>query len=114
MAQIYSCADLLVLPSVQDNFPNTALESLACGLPVVGFDVGGVPEIVRNDCTGMVVPAGNAQAFASAISDLLADAGRRDAMSRKCRRVAMKEYSLQVQAKRYLDLYSSLAANGSN
>lgn len=110
LAQVYNSADLLILPSLQDNFPNSALEALACGLPVVGFDVGGVPEIVRNDCTGMVVPAGNALALGRAFTDLLQDDGRRNLMSRNCRRIAVEEFSLQVQAKGYVDLYASLAS----
>jgi len=108
MSLAYNAADLFVLPSVQDNFPNTALEALACGLPIVGSRVGGIPEIVRQDCTGTLFEAGDADALAAAIRKLLMSPDRLGQMSIECRRVAVEEYSLEVQAKRYADLYSSL------
>ena len=84
LSTAYSAADLFVLPSVQDNFPNTALEALACGTPTVGFRVGGIPEIVRNDQTGMTVGPGDTRALAKAIEALLGDRGRRAMMSSNC------------------------------
>jgi glycosyltransferase involved in cell wall biosynthesis len=104
----YNAADLLLLPSVQENFPNTALEALACGLPVIGSRVGGVPEIVREDCTGSLVEVGNADALAGAIKELLGTPDRLREMSIKWRRVAVEEYSLEIQARRYAELYASL------
>jgi glycosyltransferase involved in cell wall biosynthesis len=104
----YSAADLFVLPTLQDNFPNTALESLSCGLPVVGFKVGGVPEIVREGCTGLLAEAGNSEALANAIESLLTDPGRRLEMAANCRRIAVEEYRLEIQARRYLELYASM------
>jgi glycosyltransferase involved in cell wall biosynthesis len=103
----YSAADLFVLPSVEENFPNSALEALACGLPVVGSKVGGVPEIVREGCTGVVVERGNSEALATAVQGLLNDPERLRQMSANCRRIALEEYSLEIHAKRYVDIYSS-------
>jgi glycosyltransferase involved in cell wall biosynthesis len=108
LSVVYSAADVFVLPSLQDNFPNTALEALACGVPVVAFDVGGIPEIVRNDYTGVLVEAGNSEALAMALAELLKDTDRRRAMAANCRRVAVEEYTLEVQARRYVELYTSL------
>jgi glycosyltransferase involved in cell wall biosynthesis len=105
---IYSAADIFVLPALQDNFPNTALEALACGLPVIAFDAGGVPEIVRDGLTGLLVEPANPQALASAIEELVGNPERRKEMSANCRRIAVQEYALEVQARRYSDLYSSL------
>jgi len=104
----YSASDLFVLPSLQDNFPNTALEALACGVPVVGTRVGGIPEIVRDGCTGLVVEQGNAAALAAAIGELLTNAERRAEMAGNCRRVALEEYTLEMQARRYVGVYESL------
>jgi glycosyltransferase involved in cell wall biosynthesis len=108
MSYLYSAADIFVIPSVQDNFPNTALEALACGVPTVAFHVGGVPEIVANGCTGVTVRPGDSEALARAIEDLLADPGRRASLSRESRRVALEEFSLEIQARFYLELYESL------
>jgi glycosyltransferase involved in cell wall biosynthesis len=111
LSLVYSAADILALPSRADNFPNTALEALACGLPVVAFDVGGIPDMVRNDCTGTLVEPGNSRALAAAIGELLNDEGRRRQMSANCRRIAVEEYGMDVQARRYEDLYGSLLAH---
>jgi glycosyltransferase involved in cell wall biosynthesis len=108
LSMIYSAADIFVLPALQDNSPNTALEALACGLPVVAFDTGGIPEIVREGCTGVLVERGNAPALGSAIERLLQDGEVRQRMSANCRRVAVQEYALEVQARRYVELYDTL------
>ncbi len=108
MSLVYSAADLFALPSLQDNFPNTALEALACGIPTVAFGVGGVPEIVRNGLTGVTVSPGDSEALARAMEDLLGDPERRASISKECRRVALEEYGLEIQGRRYLELYRSL------
>jgi glycosyltransferase involved in cell wall biosynthesis len=104
----YSAADLLVVPSLQDNLPNTVLEAMACGLPVVGFDVGGIPEMVRNGVTGILTPAGDVARLREAVLELLQSGPRREAMAAASRRVATDEYSLEIQARRYSELYERL------
>jgi glycosyltransferase involved in cell wall biosynthesis len=108
LALAYSASDLFVLPSLQDNFPNTALEAMACGVPVVGTRVGGIPEIVRDGCTGRLVEQGDAAALAGAIEELLTNAERRAQMAGNCRRVALEEYTLEMQTRRYVGVYESL------
>ena len=111
-ALVYCAADLFVLPSCQDNFPNTAVEALACGLPVIGSNVGGIPEIVRDGITGLLVEPGDARALAGGIEELAGNRERREEMSANCRRVAVQEYALEIQAERYVELYSSLVQKG--
>ncbi|HUE43397.1 MAG TPA: glycosyltransferase, partial [Candidatus Sulfotelmatobacter sp.] len=94
MSYVYSAADLFLLPSLADNFPNTALESLACGLPIVGSDVGGIPEMVRDGHTGLLVRRDDAAGFANAATLLLNDSERLRTMSVHCREVALQEYTL--------------------
>jgi len=108
LSLVYSAVDVCAIPSVQDNFPYAALESLACGTPVVGFAVGGLPEIVRTGLTGVLVPPRDCAALAAAIGDLLGDPVRRAAMSASCRAVATAEYRLELQAQRYLALYEEI------
>ncbi len=107
---VYSAADVFVLPTLQDNFPNTALEALACGLPVVGSRVGGVPEIVRDGFTGLLVEPDSPDALANGVKKLLDSPEQRMEMGANCRRVAVEEYSLERQARRYIELYESLLA----
>lgn len=109
LASIYSAADLFVLPSLQDNLPNTALEALACGVPVVAFAAGGIPEIVRAGETGTLVPVGDVNGLGVAIAALLEDSEARLRMAERARQYAVQNYALEVQAKRYAELYSGLA-----
>ena len=52
LALLYSAADLFILPSKEDNLPNVMLESIACGTPVIGFDIGGLSDVIKNYKTG--------------------------------------------------------------
>jgi len=110
LSLVYSAADVLAIPSVHDNLPQTALEALACGTPVVGFAVGGIPEIVRPGITGLLAPAQDVDALRAAVGDLLQEPARRAELAANCRRIAVEEYALEVQARRYLDLYEMILA----
>jgi glycosyltransferase involved in cell wall biosynthesis len=108
LSLVYSAADLFVIPSMQDNLPNTVLEALACGTPVIGFDTGGIPDMVRPGVTGLLVPAGSSTALKSAILTLIYDRDARQEMSLNCRRIAEDEYSLENQAREYIRLYEQI------
>ena len=108
LSLVYSAADVFVIPSLQEAFGQTALESMACGTPVVGFDVGGIPDFVRHGKTGLLAPLRDVRELRSAIVELLQDPAKRDEMAAHCRRVAEKEYSYQVQVRRYVDLYKAI------
>lgn len=105
---VYSCADLLVAPSLQDNLPNTVLESMACGTPVVGSSVGGIPDMVRPGITGLLANPQEPRDLIRAILELLSDSERLKQMAQSCRDIACKDYSLAVQAKRYAVLYQDM------
>ena len=110
MSFAYSTADVFVSPSREDNLPNVILEAMACGTPTVGFEVGGIPDIVRPGVTGLLVPAENVCSLREAIVAILSDNERRQAMSRASRRIALEEYRLELQAERYRRLYEQLLA----
>ena len=107
----YSAADVFVIPSLQDNCPQTVLEAMACGTPVIGFAVGGIPDMVRPGVTGLLVRPQDVTALSSAISELLRDPPTRMEMAANCRRIAVEEYAQEVQARRYVDLYGSILAD---
>lgn len=110
LALAYSAADLFVIPSLQDNMPGTVLEALSCGTPVVGFDVGGINEMVRPGQTGWLAPVGDVAGLRAAIQRLLHNDDERLLMSRQCRAVAVAEYRQELQAARYLELYRQITA----
>ena len=110
LSTIYSAADVFVIPSLQESFGQTVIESLACGTPVVGFASGGIVDMVRPGQTGWLAPAGDTNALREAIETALRDRERRIAMSPVCRQIAVEEYSLDVQARAYAQLYETLLA----
>ena len=111
MSFAYSTADVFVSPSREDNLPNVLLEAMACGTPTVGFEVGGIPDIVRPDVTGLLATAGDVRSLRQAILAILSDAEKREALSRESRRIALQEYRLEFQAERYFRLYQQLLAD---
>lgn len=107
LSLIYSSAEVFAIPSLEDNLPNCVLESMSCGTPVVGFKVGGIPEMVRQGVTGLLVPPQDVKALRAAIAELLQDPAKRTKMAANCRTIATEEYSLEVQVQRYVDLYET-------
>ena len=111
LSVIYSAADVFVIPSLQDAFPQTALEAIACGTPIIGSAVGGIPEIVQHGTTGYLVPPRDPRALGAAIAELFENPAKRAEMSANCRRIAVEEYSLEVPARRYAQLYENVLAD---
>jgi len=108
LSTIYSMADVFVIPSLQEAFGQTALESMACGTPVVGFNVGGIPDMVRPNRTGWLAEAGNVRSLREAIERALTQEKKRHRMAKRCREVVEEEYTLEKQAHQYRSLYRSI------
>jgi len=108
LSMVYSAADLFAICSMQDNLPNTVLEAMACGIASVGTAVGGIPDMVRDGVNGLTVAATDAGALADAITGLLNNRVRCWEMGANARRIALQEYSLELQARRYAELYASI------
>ena len=104
----YSAADLCIFPTRADNLPLVLQESMACGTPMVSFKVGGVPDLVRPDVTGYLAQPKDAQDFCNGIIQLLEDNALREQMSQNCRTIACEEYSIELQAQRYISLYKQV------
>lgn len=108
LSLLYSMSDVFVIPSLQDNLPNTVLESMACGTPVVGFDAGGIPDMVRPGETGWLAETKSIYQLSRAIKTALENKAERERMGKRCRQVVEKEYTLERQAQRYKKFYSSI------
>ncbi len=106
---VYSAADIFVIPSLEDNFPNTVIESMACGTPVVGFSIEGALDMVRPGETGLSVKARDAEQLAEQIKWMIYHSKERKQMGLNARKLIEQEYTLEIQANRYQELYSSLS-----
>jgi glycosyltransferase involved in cell wall biosynthesis len=103
--------DVLVQPSRADNLPLAVLEAMAAGVPVIGTRVGGVPELVSDGETGIVVEPENPAALASALDELAGDPGRRAAFGRNARDRVAGRFSAEEVARRTVMLYRELCAS---
>ena len=107
MAKVYSAADLYCITSLADNFPTTVLESMACGISVVGFKVGGIPEQVSKDC-GILVEPQNAKALGKTLEKIINDEKMREKFGLNCRKRALENYSIEKFKERYIKLYKEI------
>jgi len=111
VAALYSAADVTAVPSRQDNLPNTMLESMSCGTPVVGFDVGGIPDMVKEGETGFLASAGDIPALAAAFTRAFQDPAGLRACGARARALVEMRHSPRVQAQAYVRLYEELLSS---
>lgn len=111
LALIYSAADIFVLPSVEDNLPNTAVEALACGTPVVGFEIGGVPDMVEHRVNGYLAKPKDVADLMNGINWVISEYEKGVHFTQKCRRGVEKSFALDMQACAYNELYERLMRN---
>jgi len=108
VAQYYQAADVYVHAAKVDTFPNTVLEALACGTPVVATAVGGIPEQIEDGVTGFLVPPGDPQAMADRILKLLTDQELRRRIARRAAEVARERFDLNRQVRDYISWYGEI------
>lgn len=102
---IYNCADVFVLPSIQEGQGIVLLEAQASGVPVVAFDIGGVNEAVRNGESGFLVKRGDSDSLSGALLRLLSDKVLRERMGSVGRRFVSENFTWQICAERMLTTY---------
>jgi glycosyltransferase involved in cell wall biosynthesis len=112
LSVFYSLADLFTIPSRQEAFGQTAMESMACGTPVVGFDTGGIPDMVRPGATGWLAETGNVRSLRATIEQALNEDSERHRKGQRCREVVEEEYTMERQAHQYRKLYRDLLTWG--
>jgi glycosyltransferase involved in cell wall biosynthesis len=105
MAHYYGVADAFIIPSLEDNLPNTVMESIACGTPVVGFETGGIPEMIGHLEQGFIAPQKNSATLMEGILWVLESEPRLADLKKNARQKAVSAYSNEVVAKRYLEAY---------
>ena len=108
--ELLAAMDIFVLSTTTEGVSLTLLEAMAAGLPVVASQVGGTPEVVVPDQTGLLVPAGDEAALTRALADLLGDPARAVRMGQKGLKRVEDQFSLKAMTQSYQDLYSRLLA----
>jgi len=103
LVSLYQSCDVFVLPTRADCYSLVAMEAMACGLPVVISNLGGIPEIVRDGETGILLEPGAYEPLASALDALIADAARRQAMGQAALQRAQTHFNCRTNLSRILD-----------
>ena len=110
IVSIYNAADVFVLPSLSENLPNTIMEAMACGVPAVGFNVGGIPEEIDHRQNGYVARYRDAADMAAGLRWVLCEADY-ESLSAAAVRKVLKCYSQQSVAMRYTEVYYEAMAS---
>lgn len=107
LVDIYNAVDLYVTPSLQDNLPNTIVEAMACGIPCIGFNVGGIPQMIDHLHNGYVAQYKSSEDLANGICWSLNE-GDYASLSEEARRKAVDTYSEQIVAMKYIKIYNHI------
>lgn len=114
IVNIYNCADLFVLPSLEDNLPNTIMEALSCGVPCVGFNVGGIPEMIDHKQNGYIAQYQDKEDLALGMAWVLDEANWQSLSKNAVKKVASC-YSQHNVAMKYVEVYQdALVKKGMN
>ncbi len=109
LSLVYNAADVFVISSLEEAFGQTALEAMSCGIPVAGFDSGGISDMVDNGITGYLADTGNVKGLAETIDRILKLPEKEYfKMADNCREKVLSEFTLSQQAEEYIKMYSQL------
>ena len=108
MAYVYSSADFLMLPSIADNYPNIMCEALACGTPVVGFDIGGLPDLITSEKTGYLAKPFDLQQLQQGILWGINSAKGNTEIRQKCREIIETNLNENIISNRMLTYYNEV------
>ena len=104
---LYNAVDMFITSSLEENLPNTIMESMACGTPCVGFEIGGIPEMIDHKINGYVASYKDASDLANGIRWVLEHEDQQ-ALSDACVKKVQENYTEEVVAKQYMALYKRL------
>ena len=108
VAPLLAIADLMLLPSEMEGFGLAALEAMACGVPAIASDVGGLPEVVDHEQNGFLLPVGDVDGMADAALGVLADSARKKALGAAARETALTRFSADKIIPQYEQYYGDL------
>lgn len=111
VAAYLQASDVFVFPTLNESLGMSAVEAQACGLPAVASRTGGVPDIIEDGVTGILVPPGDARLFAEALRRLIMDAELRARYATAARKRMEAIFATEVMVARYVDLFKALAAS---
>ncbi|GFZ39144.1 glycosyl transferase [Bacteroides nordii] len=107
LVNIYNAVNLFVTPSLEENLPNTIMEAMACGVPCVGFNVGGIPEMIDHLHNGYVAQYKSSEDFANGIYWALTES-ENPILAEQASRKAIANYSESIIAKKYIEVYNKI------
>lgn len=107
LVNVYNAVDLFVTPSLEENLPNTIMEAMACGVPCVGFNIGGIPEMIDHLHNGYVAQYKSSEDFANGIYWLLTNPDYQE-ISELANHKAVQNYSESAVAKRFIEVYNKI------
>ncbi len=110
LAEIYNAVDVYVTPSLQENLPNTIVEAMCCGVPCVGFRVGGIPQMIDHECNGYVAEFRSAEDLARGILRILCESDYAK-LSIEARQKAEQTYAESHVARQYLRIYEQILSS---
>jgi glycosyltransferase involved in cell wall biosynthesis len=110
LANLYSAMNVFVLPSLEDNLPQTGLEAMACGTPVIAFDAGGIPDFVVPEQTGLLARSRDVADLARQIQRVVDHPADLIHMGQHARQLVVERFNGQLEANRYVALYRELVA----
>jgi glycosyltransferase involved in cell wall biosynthesis len=108
ITELFRTADIFVYPSYHEGMPMAVIEAMACGLPIIATQVGGLPDLVFPDVNGLLVPAGQPDQLASAIRQLIDDPPLRYSMQAGSFRLAQENFDIEKLVLRLLNIYQTL------
>jgi glycosyltransferase involved in cell wall biosynthesis len=111
LSLVYSAADIFIAPSLQDNLPNTIIESLSCSTPCVAFNIGGIPDIIDHQQNGYLAQPYEIEDLTKGIIWILENKQRWRNLCNNARQTVEQKFTLEIQAKSYLSIYQELINN---
>ena len=107
LSELYSRADVFVTPAIEDNLPNTVMEALACGTPVVAFNTGGIPDMVEHKQNGYLAEFKSSKDFAAGIHYIL-NSGKKNELAANARNKVLQNFTNEIVASKYMAVYQSI------